>query len=193
MPRGRRFRVCKRMATAAFVDAAPASAMLRAVVLGWGNVTRSDDALGPLLLERVRRAHLQQVTVVEDFQLQPEHAFDLSGHDLALFVDAGFETPAPFAFFQTAPRASLSFSSHKFAPEAVLAIHERVLGKPPPAFVLSVAGEDFSLGDTLSAAAAQRLEPASEFLLERLRFPSLESWRAAAEKLAPPPHFLVQA
>lgn len=173
------------MATAALIDAAPARAMPRVVVLGWGNVTRSDDALGPLLLERVRCAELRHVTVIEDYQLQIEHAFDLRGHDLALFADAGFRTPEPFAFFQIAPRASLEFSSHKLAPEAVLDIHERVLGEtPPPAFVLSVAGEDFSLGDTLSAAAAQRLELASDFLLQRLRFPSLESWRAAAEELA---------
>ncbi len=158
--------------------------MPRVVVLGWGNVTRTDDALGPLLLEHVRRAQLQHVTIVEDFQLQPEHAFDLSGHDLALFVDAGFKTPEPFVFFQTAPRASITFSSHKLAPEAVLDIHERVLGEtPPPAFVLCVAGEDFSVGDTLSTTTVRRLELASDFLLQRLRCPSLESWRAAAESL----------
>lgn len=153
-------------------------------VVGWGNVTRSDDALGPLLLERVRLAELPHVTVVEDFQLQPEHAFDLGGHALALFVDAGFETPAPFTFYQTAPKASTAFTSHTMAPEAVLDLHEKVLGAAPPAFVLSVAGEDFSVGDTLSAAATERLELASEFLLERLRFPSLDDWRAAAESCA---------
>jgi hydrogenase maturation protease len=172
------------MATAALVDASPASALPRVVVLGWGNITRSDDALGPLLLERIRREHFEHVTVIEDFQLQPEHALDLSGHHLALFVDAGFETPAPFAFFQTAPKASTAFSSHTLAPEAVLDIHERVLGEPStPAFVLSVAGEDFSVGDRLSAAAAERLELASAFLLQRLRLPTLESWRAAEGKL----------
>ena len=158
--------------------------MARVVLLGWGNVTRSDDALGPLLLERVRREEFQHVTIVEDFQLQIEDAFDLKGHDLALFADAGFNTQEPFAFFQAAPRRSMEFSSHKLAPEALLDIYERVLEEtPPPAFILSVAGEDFSIGDTLSAAARQRLELASDFLLERLRAPSLESWRMAAAKL----------
>jgi hydrogenase maturation protease len=171
------------MATAALADATRADALPRVVVLGWGNVTRSDDALGPLLLERIRRADLPHVAVVEDFQLQPEHAFDLSGRDLALFVDAGFETPAPFVFYRTAPRAGMAFSSHKVAPEAVLDLHQRVLGPPPPAFVLSVAGEDFSVGDTLSAAAAHRLELASDFLLHRLRSPTLENWLAAAHTL----------
>lgn len=153
----------------------------RVVVLGWGNVTRSDDALGPLLLERVRRAQLQHVTVVEDFQLQIEHALDLRGHELALFADAGFKTPAPFTFFQAASQPNTAFSSHKLAPEAVLDVYERVIGEtPPPAFVLSVAGEDFSVGDSLSPAAEQRLELASDFLLRLLSFPSLDNWRDAA-------------
>ncbi len=157
----------------------------RVVVLGWGNVTRSDDALGPLLLERVERAQFQHVTVVEDFQLQIEHALDLQGHGLALFADAAIGSPAPFSFIQTAPRAGLTFSSHQLAPEAVLDIYQRVLGEtPPPAFVLSVAGEDFSIGDTLSPAAARRLELASDFLLQLLQFPSLENWQAAAKRIA---------
>jgi hydrogenase maturation protease len=155
----------------------------RVVVLGWGNITRTDDALGPLLMERVERAQLQHVTVVEDYQLQIEHALDLRGHGLALFADAGFGTPAPFTFSQTAPRAGMEYSSHKLAPEAVLDIYQRVMGEaPPPAFVLSIAGEDFSVGDCLSPAAAQRLELASDFLLQLLRFPSLENWQAAAKK-----------
>jgi len=121
--------------------------------------------------------------VVEDFQLQPEHAFDLSGRDLALFVDAGAGTPAPFAFTRIAPKASLAFTSHSLAPEAVLDIHQRVLGEAAvPAFVLTVAGEDFEVGDGLSAAAAERLELAAEFLLERLRRASLEGWAAVARR-----------
>jgi hydrogenase maturation protease len=157
----------------------------RTIVLGWGNVTRSDDALGPLLLERIRAAQFPHVTVIEDFQLQVEHALDLRGHDLALFADAGFETPAPFAFYQITPQPDTAFSSHKMAPEAVLDVYARVIGEtPPPAFVLSIAGEDFAVGDGLSPAAAQRLELASNFLLRLLRAPSLENWQVAANAVA---------
>jgi hydrogenase maturation protease len=170
------------MATAALCDATPVAAMPRVAVLGWGNVTRSDDALGPILLERIRREHFEHVTVIEDFQLQPEHAFDLAEHGLVLFVDAGFKTPAPFAFFQIAPKASMAFTSHNVAPEAVLDLYEKAFGEPPsPAFVLSVAGEDFSVGDTLSAAATHRLELASDFLMQRLRTPFFKKWLAATQ------------
>ncbi len=157
----------------------------RVVLLGWGNITRSDDGLGPLLMERARAVGLPHVTLIEDFQLQVEHALDLRGHDLALFVDAGKGTPAPFSFMQTAPRPDLTFTSHKQTPEAVLSVYETVLGEaPPPAFVLTVAGEDFSVSASLSPAAAQRLELAWDFLLPLLEAPSLEGWQEAAGRAA---------
>ena len=56
------------------------------VVLGWGNASRGDDGLGPLLLARVEALGLSHVTAIEDFQLQLEHALDLKGADLALSI-----------------------------------------------------------------------------------------------------------
>ena len=102
------------------------------VVLGWGNASRGDDGLGPLLLARVEALGLAHVTAIEDFQLQLEHALDLDGADLALFLDAGKGTPAPFAFYETAPRTGLTHTSHAMAPEAVLDVYVRVLGRTPP-------------------------------------------------------------
>jgi hydrogenase maturation protease len=76
---------------------------LRLVVFGWGNDARGDDGLGPLLLERVARAGWPEVEAIEDLQLQIEHALDLDGADLALFLDAGKDTPAPFVFAEIEP------------------------------------------------------------------------------------------
>ena len=71
----------------------------RVVVFGWGNVSRGDDGLGPLLLARIEALGLPHVTTIEDFQLQIEHALDLRDADLALFVDASVAAPAAFGFF----------------------------------------------------------------------------------------------
>ncbi len=132
-----------------------------------------------------QRAQLPHVTIVEDYQLQIEHALDLQGHSLALFADAAIGSPAPFTFSQIAPRADMAFTTHKLAPEAVLDIYRKVTGEtPPPAFMLSVAGDDFSVGGSLSPAAAQRLELASDFLLQLLQNPSFENWQAAAKRIA---------
>jgi len=98
---------------------------LRLVVFGWGNDARGDDGLGPLLLNRVARAGWPDMTTVEDFQLQIEHALDLDGAEAALFLDAGKNTPAPFAFAEIEPARSATPTTHALAPEAVLDVYAR--------------------------------------------------------------------
>ena len=65
---------------------------LPVVVFAVGNPSRGDDALGPLLAERIEAA-FPDIVVISDFQLQIEHALDLVGAELILFIDAcvGFE------------------------------------------------------------------------------------------------------
>ncbi|MER2605053.1 MAG: hydrogenase maturation protease [Siculibacillus sp.] len=153
----------------------------RVVVLGWGNASRGDDGLGPLLLERIEGLGLSHVTAFEDFQLQLEHALDLDGADLALFVDASVAAPAPFAFGETRARVGLTHTSHAMAPEAVLDVYARVMGRtPPPAFVLAIRGEAFELGTGLAPAAETGLEAAWAFVRPLLERPSVDGWRRAA-------------
>ncbi|WP_298421654.1 hydrogenase maturation protease [Rhodoblastus sp.] len=152
---------------------------MKLVVFGWGNSARGDDGLGPLLLARVAQANWPDVTLIEDFQLQIEHALDLQGSELALFLDAGRNTPAPFAFREIHPRADLTHTSHALAPESVLSICETPLGfKPPPSFLLCVRGDTFDLGAPLSAQGARRLEQAWLFLRELGAERNPEVWRA---------------
>jgi hydrogenase maturation protease len=154
---------------------------VRLVVFGWGNISRGDDGLGPLLLARIAEAGWARASLIEDFQLQLEHALDLKGADLALFLDAGKDTPAPFAFTEIHPRHGMTHTSHALAPETVLGVYEKTLGgSPPPSFLLCVRGESFELGEGLSAEGAARLEQAWSLLecLERARDP--EAWRLHA-------------
>ncbi len=158
---------------------------MRLVVFGWGNDARGDDGLGPLLLERVKRAGWPDVTTIEDYQLQIEHALDLDGAELALFLDAGKNTPTPFAFAEIAPRRGESHTTHALAPEAVLDVYQRTLAKtPPPSFTLCVRGERFELGEGLSAEAGGRLEAAWDFLQGLMRERAVEAWRQAARACA---------
>src|SRR5271166_5182697 len=93
---------------------------LRIVAFGWGNDARGDDGLGPLLLGRLARADYGNVTTIEDFQLQIEHALDLDGAELSLFIDAGKGTPAPFAFAEIVARRDPSHTTHALSPAALL-------------------------------------------------------------------------
>lgn len=149
----------------------------RLVVFGIGNPSRGDDALGPLLLQRLEQARLPGVVTVEDFQLQIEHAIDLQGRDLALFIDAGEGTPAPFSFVPVTPLFNPAHSTHSLAPGAVLAVYGQALEQaPPPAYVLCVRGQRFELGEGLSPAGRQHLEAAWDFLRQLCTEPDPERW-----------------
>ena len=139
------------------------------LVLAVGNPSRGDDALGPLLAERVEAAELAGIEVIVDFQLQVEHALDLVGRDLVIFVDAGTSTPAPFVLEPVEPAADFLHTSHALSPQAVLATYRRLHGVAPPhSLLLCVRGESFELGESLSASAALHLEAAWAELSRRL-------------------------
>ena len=154
---------------------------MRLVVFGWGNDARGDDGLGPLLLERVACAAWPDVRTIEDFQLQIEHALDLDGADLALFLDAGKDTPLPFSFAEVEPARGATPTTHSLAPEAVLDVYARSLGKtPPPSFTLCICGERFELGKGLSPEAAERLELAWVFVQGLMQERAVAGWRLAS-------------
>jgi len=145
----------------------------RLVLFGYGNPSRGDDALGPLLLERAEAwlAERPQLAVetVADFQLQIEHALDLEGRDLALFLDADLACAGAFAFRRAEPALDASYTTHELSPGAVLQVRREVTGQdPPPAYILSVRGEQFGLGEPLSPGAGRNLEEAWAFLQQLL-------------------------
>lgn len=153
---------------------------LRLVVFAWGNAARGDDGLGPRLAARIATAGWSHVTLVEDFQLQVEHALDLVGQDMALFIDAGAGTPPPFVFAQIAPQRFRGPStSHGIGPEGVLDAYRQVMhDEPPPAFVLCLRGESFDFEEALSPAAQANLARAWGFLIPLLSWPGLDRWQA---------------
>ena len=131
------------------------------VVFAVGNPSRGDDAIGPLLAERLDREGLPGVEVVVDFQLQVEHALDLEDRRLAVFVDAAVDLDAPFELRPVYARRDDSYTTHALSPAAVLETYARITGRePPPACCLAVKGECFDLGRAASRSALGNVEEA---------------------------------
>ncbi len=159
-------------------EARPPKIVAKVVVFGWGNTSRGDDAIGPLLLADLEAAALPGVETIEDFQLQIEHALDMVGADLVLFIDAGTQTAAPYVFYEAQPAGVFTASTHALLPEAVLSVYRQVQGQePPPAFVLCVRGEQFGLGEAMSEVATTRMVQARELMLQLCSRPQLLHWR----------------
>lgn len=158
------------------------------IILTCGNPSRGDDALGSLFAERLERVREQfgwgNVELFTDFQLHIEHAVDLEGRTLALFVDASVSCPAPYQFTRLQPACDISYTSHALSPAAVLQVYAQVNhAPPPPAFQLAIRGDSFELGEPMSAAAEAHLTAALAFTVEQLlAAPDPAQWMLWAKK-----------
>ena len=139
------------------------------LVVGIGNPSRGDDAIGPLAIDRLEALGLPGVELLTDFQLQVEHALDLIGRREVVFVDATVAGEGPWTFEPLTPAPEQGATTHGFAPAAVLDVYRQYTDAPPPqAHVLAVRGYAFELGAPLSTAAAQNLDAALAMLVARL-------------------------
>jgi hydrogenase maturation protease len=152
------------------------------LIIAVGNDSRGDDALGPRLLRELMQCEAPGLAAgeweaIEDYQLQIEHALDLTGRRRALFIDAGSGTPAPFYFRRIEPGVNPGPGTHVLTPPALLAVYQRIERQSPPAaFVLCLRGERFDLGDDLSPAARHHLAAGLEFARGLLTDTRLAYW-----------------
>ena len=147
-------------------------------ILAWGNVSRGDDAIGPLLAERLRGTMPPGLNVIEDHQLNIEHITDLDSDGAALFIDASVDTAEGFRVQRIEPSGDGNFSTHAISPQALLNVFERATGQPAPeSWLLHVAARDFELGSSLGDVAAAATEAADHFLQDLLEQPA-DQWRS---------------
>ena len=152
------------------------------LVIGIGNPSRGDDALGPVLISRLQQwqdaGWLEDVELLNDFQLQIEHVLDLADRERVIVVDAAASLDAPYRLLPistetmdsgSTPAAVLGWTTHRLAPNALLALYRSLHGEPPPLDLLAIGGCSFELGAALSAKAAANLEVATEWLLFELQ------------------------
>lgn len=137
------------------------------LVFGWGNPSRGDDALGPLLVEQLAgRAQARRLECLTDFQLQVEHALDLVGRERVLFVDAAIGLQTPFAVRTVLPAPVAGFTTHALAPEALLRVyHDLERAEPPPCTLLAIRAQRFELGEAPGEQALSDLAQALAWAL----------------------------
>lgn len=163
------------------------SAKPKLLVLGYGNPGRGDDGLGPHLLTLLQGCaqdfKAAQLEFIVDFQLQIEHVLDLQAHHLALFIDAQYPSAMPggVGFKRVVAAKDDSTSTHQLSPAALLTVYQHALHHPaPPAFLLTIQGQTFELGQTLSQPARRHLVRAFALGYYLLQMPDLAVWQACA-------------
>ena len=129
------------------------------LVIGYGNPLRADDGLGWTVARRLQcdldgDPQFGDVVVLAEHQLTPELAEPISRARLVIFVDArAGDQPGRIERRGIASTVdgSLAFSHH-VDPPSLVQMARLLYGHCPTAVVVSVDGDDFGYGTTLSPA-----------------------------------------
>ena len=146
---------------------------LGVVVIGYGNMLRSDDGVGGYVAERVANdARFEGVTVLRRHQLTPELSLDISRAVLVVLVDASPHLPAgTFAMERVAPsEEGGSRWTHRMEPATLVALARQLFGRAPEVHVVSVGALSLDVGDGLTPvveAAVPRVVDALADLIAR--------------------------
>lgn len=130
----------------------------RALVIGYGNRLRRDDALGVSIAEGLAGEH-PDATVLLVPELYPELAEPVAAADVAVFVDAregGVELGVTSEELLDGS-CRVPWIGHISDPRAILALAQAVYGRRPRAFLVTAPIGDTNVGVGLSAAGTSHV------------------------------------
>lgn len=138
-------------------------------IIGYGNLSRLDDGLGPAMIDELEAEKLENVDLETDFQLNIEDVVGLEQYEAVIFIDADVSCEPPFSFYPVEPVVEISFTSHTVSPAALLGLAESHFGISIPGYIMAIRGYEFDdFGEKLSERARENLSRAKEFLLDFL-------------------------
>lgn len=125
------------------------------LTIGYGNQLRGDDGIGQQVAELVADCHWENVRSLAVHQLTPELAAELAEVDCAIFVDACI-TGDRIQVISLEPMSSEGCQlGHYLDPRSLLYLAQWLYGHSPQAWLISVPGVNFEIGDRLSSVAQQ--------------------------------------
>lgn len=135
--------------------------MHRVLVVGYGNVMRSDDAAGVHAAHVLEETYRDQpeVRVIGAHQLTPELSEEIAEARYVLFLDASAEgDPGSISQRPVAAEGVLGAVGHHITPGVLLCYAEQLYGEVPAALSLTLTGASFAIGTGLSPVVSARME-----------------------------------
>nr|BAL55541.1 hydrogenase 2 maturation protease [uncultured Acetothermia bacterium]BAL58964.1 hydrogenase 2 maturation protease [Candidatus Acetothermum autotrophicum] len=146
----------------------------RILIIGVGNPSRRDDAVGLVVARALRARNLKHIEIIE---LSGEGAALLEawqGAERVVIVDAMQSGAAPGTILrfeahrQRIPTKFFRYSTHNFGLAEAIELG-RALGQlPQELIVYGIEGKDFSLGEGLSPEVASAISQVLEKILAEL-------------------------
>lgn len=144
--------------------AVPTKFMPRTLILAYGNPLRSDDGVAWRAAEALREKFPPaEIEIDCVHQLAPELAETVSRFPCVIFVDAASSpegNPGEIRVEKLGGKDradSASHFSHALSPHTVIRLAQTLYGAKPRAFAVTVTGERFDHGESLSPAIAAAL------------------------------------
>ncbi|MGF1583209.1 MAG: hydrogenase maturation protease [Gemmataceae bacterium] len=138
------------------------------LIIGYGKTLRRDDGVGPHIAQILESWEHPRLRTHIAHQLTPELAEPISQTDVVVFVDACRESETEYEMREVSPGLDRGPSFHSARPEALVALALELFGHAPQAWLLTVKGEDFSLGEGLNVETQRRAVAAIELLAGEL-------------------------
>jgi hydrogenase maturation protease len=139
------------------------------LVIGYGNELRGDDGIGCRVVRELAALGLPGVRTRVVQQLLPELAAELAAARV-FFVDARTAgAPDEVVIDRLGPRPVTAALGHVTDPGGLLSLAQLVYGRAPEGWLVAVVGEDFGLGEHLSARAAANARRALRLLADAIR------------------------
>ena len=144
------------------------------LVIGYGNLLRSDDGVGWHAAGRLLGdPRLEGAEVITCHQLTPELAADVARASLVVLIDASVNRGAPGSVvvrrIQPWGDPPPLAWSHHLDPAALAGLASALYEAAPPMVVVSVAGASLALGDRLSPILQRALPGVVETVAEVVR------------------------
>lgn len=157
------------------------------LLFAYGNLSRGDDALAPLLLEQLQSSGLntacgRPLKFLCDYQIQVEHSADMHDCERVLLMDASQVLSKPWQFYEPELQQETLYTTHGMSPSTLMYTYRQVYhSEPPLTCMLAIAGFNFELGQGLSQRARFNLQQAKEFLHRILNQRDFGLWDRALQ------------
>ncbi len=133
----------------------------KVLVLGYGNDLRGDDGVGPCVAAAVAAKRWPDVCSLAAAQLTPELAEVIATVEMVIFVDACVGPDQGVVTVRRLQAASHDENlSHSSSPVALLHLAQIVYGRAPDAWLVSIAGSSFGVGEQVSDAVQNNIDAA---------------------------------
>lgn len=129
------------------------------LIIAYGNPMRCDDGLAWRVAEELGQLNVSSdVEIMTRQELTPELALPVSQAATVLFIDAAqIGVPGEIASGPLKPQPLSAVFTHEFSPGAILSVAQELYGRCAEAFMITLCGECFDQGETLSKKVEEGL------------------------------------